>query len=64
MGKKNAGGRPSIYGPKNGTRSYRALALTRDGQRMFEAWRRQVKALNRWPGAVSDADVIEYLVRR
>lgn len=65
MPKKAKGGRPVIYGPKNDKRgTVRALALTREGRTMFEDWRRQVKRLNRWPGKVSDADVIEYLVRR
>ena len=61
---KKAGGRPAIYGPKNGTKSYRALCLTKEGQKRFELTRREVKRLHKWRGTVSDADVIEHLVRK
>lgn len=64
MGKKGSGGRPVIYGPKNGNREYRVLALTKDGQRGFEAARKALRKSKDWPRDVSDADVIDFLVRR
>lgn len=57
-------GRPSIYSPKDGDRSYRILSLTKAGQRAFEAARAQLKKLKKWPGKVSDADTVEFLLRK
>lgn len=60
-------GRPSIFSPKNGDQTYRILALTRDGQRMFEQARKRLKALAwqwcRWRGKVGDADTVEFILR-
>lgn len=56
-------GRPSIFSPKDGTQAYRILALTKQGQRMFEDARLALKRLARWKGTVSDADTVEFLLR-
>ena len=55
-------GRRALFRPKDGDRSYRVVSLTAKGQRLFEQWRAR---LAKWSGfsAVSDADVIESLVR-
>lgn len=56
-------GRPSIFSPKDGNQAYRILALTKQGQRMFEDARKALKRLAKWPGRVSDADTVEFLLR-
>lgn len=56
-------GRPSIFSPKDGGKPIRVLALTAKGQKRFEQARAELKKLANWPGAVSDGDVIDYLVR-
>lgn len=63
MAKKAVGGRPAIFGPKDGGQSYRVLALTKLGTREFEAARRELKRLAKWPRRVSDADVVDFLLR-
>lgn len=63
MKQKAAGGRPSIFIPKDGGVPIRALALTAWGTKEFERQRQRLKALAKWPGEPSDADVIEYLLR-
>lgn len=60
---KAAGGRPSIYSPKDGTRVYRIGALTMWGQRKFESVRGKLKKVRGWKSNVSDADVTEFLLR-
>lgn len=56
-------GRPSIFAPKDGERSYRILALSKEGQRLFEQARARLKRLAKWPGSVSDADTVEAVLR-
>lgn len=56
-------GRPSIFTPKDGDQTIRAIALTTVGQRLFNAARGRLRTLAKWTGHVSDADTIEYLVR-
>lgn len=56
-------GRPSIFTPKDGERSYHILSLTTLGARLFELARGKLKRIAQWPGAVSDADTIEFLLR-
>lgn len=64
---RKAMGRPSIFSPKNGKQAYHILALTREGQRMFEDARKRLKTLARelidWKGKVSDADTVEFMLR-
>lgn len=56
-------GRPTIFSPKEPGRSYQILAMTRDGRRMFERSRKELKRLAKWPGKVSDADTVEFILR-
>ncbi len=60
---KTVMGRPSIFSPKDGNQSYRILSLTKHGQREFEKARAELKKLAKWPGKVSDADCVEFLLR-
>lgn len=65
MGTKvNKGGRPSIFSPKDDpTPPPRISALTKEGRRLLEAARKKLAKLAAWNGVVSDADLVEYLVR-
>ncbi len=56
-------GKPSLYRPKDGDKTYRVAALTAKGQQLFEQARAKLKALTKWPYNVGDADVIEWLLR-
>lgn len=56
-------GRPSIFGPKDGTQRIYASGLTKRGAQLFKAAKARLKKLAKWPGTVSDGDAIEYLVR-
>ena len=56
-------GRPVIFGPKDDDKTVRALALTKRGRVLFEKARKRLKKLAKWPGSVSDGDVIESLAR-
>lgn len=60
--KKAKGGRPVIFGPKQ-DKKYRILSLTQIGSRGFEKARAALKKAKKWPGRVSDSDVVDYLVR-
>jgi hypothetical protein len=60
--KKAKGGRPVIYGPK-ADKKYRILSLTKVGSRQFEKARAALKKEKKWRGRVSDADVVDFLVR-
>lgn len=62
--KKNPGGRPSIYSPKDDPLPPpRISKLTKEGRRLFEQARKTLGKLVGWKGAVSDADVVEFLAR-
>lgn len=63
MATKSTGGRPSVYSPKDGDKTYRALALTKKGQTLFERARKELQVVNPAFGRVSDSDVIDYVVR-
>lgn len=56
-------GRPSLFTPKDGGKAHHILALTAEGERLFDVARAKLKKLAAWPGNVSDADVTEFLVR-
>lgn len=56
-------GRPSLFTPKDGGKAHHILALTAEGEQLFDDARARLKALAKWPGNVSDADVVEMLVR-
>lgn len=56
-------GKPTIFAPKDGDQRYRINALTRKGQQLFEAARAKLKRLSKWRHQVSDADVVESLLR-
>lgn len=59
----SAGGKRAIYQPKDGDKSYKALSLTAKGQQLFEKRRAALGKRHKWPRSVSDADVIDDLVR-
>lgn len=61
IGRKNAGGRPSLYPGKGGKVQVRAI--TKKGAVILDKVRRVVKSVSKWPGHVSDGDVIDYLLR-
>jgi len=69
MAKKNPGGRPSIFGPRDGEPVH--LRLTKFSTRRLNAAYRELATLassidpdRLWePEQVSDADAIEFLVR-
>ncbi len=61
MAKKAVGGRPAIYGPKDSTVQVRSI--TKVGARLMNTARTVVRKVSKWPGKVSDADVVEYLLR-
>jgi len=56
-------GRPSIFRPKDDTQRMQVVGMTERGRALFEQAREQLKKVAKWPGRVSDADVIEALVR-
>ncbi len=56
-------GRPSLFGPKDDTTPFRAIAMTKKGRRLVEQFRRHLKQQAKWPGVVSDGDVLEELAR-
>lgn len=61
MSKKSVGGRPAIYSPKDGKVQIRAI--TKEGSRILDKARKLVKQATRWPGKVSDGDVIDFVLR-
>ena len=56
-------GRPSLFSPKDGERSYHILALTKLGARLFEQARARLKRVTEFAGNVSDADTVEGVLR-
>ena len=67
MEKKHSGGRPSIFGPKNvragGCRLVKGYLGKGASKRFSEAASRLSKLSGQAAATLSDADVIEYLVR-
>jgi hypothetical protein len=57
--KKNLGGRPSIYSPKNPKKRYQGLTTTA-GARAFERARQYLKRTHK-VARVSDGDVFDHL---
>lgn len=55
-------GRPSIFAGKQPQPLIRAT-VTKEGRQRFELARAALKKLAKWPGAVSDADTVEFLLR-
>ena len=55
-------GRPALYAPKNGTRTYRITRLTQRGEQLTERLRRAMQ-LRESKASVSDSDVLDEAIR-